>query len=44
MPKDQAAVDANASDVPGYAESFDYTYKNAVGAKYTFGFGLTYKQ
>lgn len=42
LPKDQAAVEANASDVPGYAESFDYTYRNAVGDKYGLGFGLTY--
>jgi beta-glucosidase len=42
IPKDEDAVKKNASDVPGYAESFDYTYKNAVGDSYTFGFGLSY--
>lgn len=44
LPKDQAAVEANASDVPGYAETFDYTYTNAVGDDYTFGFGLSYTE
>ena len=42
LPKNQAAVAANASDVPGYAETFDYTYGNAAGDKYAFGFGLSY--
>ena len=42
IPADQAAVDKNAPDVPGYAETFDYAYKNGVGDKYDFGFGLTY--
>jgi len=42
LPADQAAVEANASDVPGYAESFDYAYTNAVGDEYSFGFGLSY--
>jgi beta-glucosidase len=42
IPADQAAVDKNAPDVPGYAETFDYAYKNGVGDKYVFGFGLTY--
>lgn len=42
LPADQAAVEANASDVPGYAENFDYAYTNAVGDEYTFGFGLGY--
>lgn len=42
LPKDQDAVERNASDVPGYAESFDYTYTNAVGDSYGFGFGLGY--
>ncbi|WP_127126988.1 glycoside hydrolase family 3 protein [Georgenia sp. SYP-B2076] len=44
LPADQAAVEANASDVPGYAESFDYAYTNAVGDDYTFGFGLAYDE
>ena len=39
IPADQAAVDANASDVPGYLEAFDYAYKNAVNDTYIFGFG-----
>jgi len=43
IPADQAAVDWKAPDVPGYAEAFDYAYKNSVGDKYVFGFGLTYK-
>ncbi|MHA6670370.1 glycoside hydrolase family 3 protein [Homoserinimonas sp. A447] len=44
IPASQAAVEQNASDVPGYAESFDYTYTNAVGDDYGFGFGLSYKK
>lgn len=39
IPRNQAAVDANASDVPGYLEAFDYSYKNAVNDSYIFGFG-----
>lgn len=42
IPANQEAVDKNASDVPGYAEKFDYTYTNEVGDDYTFGFGLSY--
>ncbi len=42
IPKDQDAVEKNASDVPGYNENFDYTYANAEGNKYVFGFGLSY--
>lgn len=42
IPANQAAVDKNAPDVPGYAESFDYAYKNRADDKYVFGFGLTY--
>lgn len=38
-PANQAAVDANASDVPGYLEAFDYAYKNSVNDTYIFGFG-----
>jgi len=41
IPKNQAAIDNNAVDVPGYLESFDYTYKNEVGDSYIFGFGKT---
>jgi beta-glucosidase len=39
IPASQAAVDANASDVPGYLEAFDYSYKNTVNDTYIFGFG-----
>ncbi|WP_167048026.1 glycoside hydrolase family 3 N-terminal domain-containing protein [Salinibacterium sp. ZJ454] len=42
IPASQAAVEQNASDVPGYAETFDYTYTNAAGDDYSFGFGLSY--
>jgi beta-glucosidase len=42
IPANQAAVDRNAPDVPGYAETFDYAYKNRVNDKYIFGFGLSY--
>jgi len=42
IPADQAAVDKNAPDVPGYAEVFDYSYKNRVNDKYVYGFGLSY--
>lgn len=42
IPASQEAVEANASDVPGYAETFDYAYTNAAGDDYTFGFGLSY--
>jgi len=42
IPADQAAVDKNAPDVPGYAEAFDYAYTNRVKDRYVFGFGLTY--
>ncbi|MFJ5760565.1 glycoside hydrolase family 3 N-terminal domain-containing protein [Neobacillus sp. NPDC093182] len=44
VPANQEAVDKNASDVPGYAESYDYTYTNEVGEDYTFGFGLSYEK
>ncbi|MCK6210841.1 glycoside hydrolase family 3 C-terminal domain-containing protein [Georgenia sp. EYE_87] len=44
LPADQAAVEANASDVPGYAEAFDYAYTNAAGDTYEFGFGLSYEE
>lgn len=42
VPANQDAVEKNASDVPGYAENFHYSYTNAVGDDYTFGFGLSY--
>src|SRR5450759_4897128 len=34
IPADQAAVDRNAPDVPGYAETFDYAYTNRVKDRY----------
>ncbi|HEX5858808.1 MAG TPA: glycoside hydrolase family 3 N-terminal domain-containing protein [Microbacterium sp.] len=43
LPADLDAVNANAPDVPGYAESFDYSYVNAAGDEYEFGFGLSYE-
>jgi len=42
FPADLEAVKKNASDVPGYAEDFDYVYTNEVGDDYIFGFGLGY--
>ncbi|NOU98936.1 glycoside hydrolase family 3 N-terminal domain-containing protein, partial [Paenibacillus planticolens] len=42
IPANQAAVENNASDVPGYAENFHYAYTNVAGDDYTFGFGLSY--
>jgi len=44
IPAGQAAVDRNAPDVPGYAEAFDYAYKNGAKDKYVFGFGLSYRR
>lgn len=44
VPADAEAVEKNASDVPGYAETFDYAYTDAVGNKYVLNFGLTYKK
>ncbi|MFN7935733.1 MAG: glycoside hydrolase family 3 N-terminal domain-containing protein [Bryobacteraceae bacterium] len=44
IPASQAAVDRNAPDVPGYAESFDYAYKNGVKDQYVYGFGLSYRK
>ncbi len=43
IPKNQAAVDAQAPDVPGNYESIDYAYKDAKANIYKFGFGLRYK-
>ncbi len=42
VPADAAAVEKNASDIPGYAEAFEYAYRSAAKDKYTFGFGLSY--
>ncbi|MGJ9460348.1 glycoside hydrolase family 3 N-terminal domain-containing protein [Oceanobacillus sp. CF4.6] len=43
VPADKEAVENNLSDVPGYAETFDYAYTNEVGDEYALGFGLSYK-
>ncbi len=37
IPANEAAVDNNASDVPGYLESFDYSYKNIVNTSTSSG-------
>ncbi|MEH7235441.1 glycoside hydrolase family 3 protein [Bacillus sp. JJ1562] len=42
VPANKEAAEKNASDVPGYAETFDYAYTNAVGDDYDLGFGLSY--
>lgn len=42
LPKDQGAMEQNASDFPGWAEPFDRTHTNAVGDEYGFGLGLGY--
>ncbi len=42
FPADLEAVNRNASDVPGYAEGFDYVYMNEEGNEYIYGFGLSY--
>jgi beta-glucosidase len=42
FPASAAAVEKNAPDVPGYAEAFDYAYKDRANQKYVFGFGLSY--
>jgi len=42
IPANQAAVDNNAPDVPGFLEAFDYAYRNRVADQYLFGFGLSY--
>ena len=39
IPANQAALDNSAVDVPGYLESFNYSYKNAAADTYIFGFG-----
>ncbi len=41
IPKNEAAVEAQASDVPGYLENFDYVYRNGANDRYAFGFGKT---
>jgi beta-glucosidase len=42
IPADRAAVEKNAPDVPGYAESFEYAYSNRAKHKYLYSFGLSY--
>lgn len=42
FPADLEAVHKNAPDVPGYAEDFDYVYRNEQGDDYIFGFGISY--
>ena len=42
IPASQAAVENHATDVPGYLETFDYSYRNAVNDQYIFGFGLNH--
>ncbi|MBP1968587.1 beta-glucosidase [Virgibacillus natechei] len=42
VPADTEAVENNASDVPGYAETFDYAYTDASDNDYELGFGLSY--
>jgi len=40
IPANQAAIDNSVVDVPGYLEpNPNYSYKNAVGDTYIFGFG-----
>ncbi len=41
IPKNEAAVEAQAPDVPGYLENFDYVYRNGANDRYVFGFGKT---
>ncbi|MBP2076795.1 glycoside hydrolase family 3 protein [Oceanobacillus polygoni] len=42
VPADVEAVINNASDVPGYAETFEYAYTNVKGDDYSLGYGLSY--
>lgn len=42
VPADTEAVENNASDVPGYAEDFDYAFTDSVGNEYGLNFGLSY--
>ena len=39
IPANEAALENSAVDVPGYLEAFNYSYKNAAGDTYIFGFG-----
>lgn len=42
VPASVAVVEANAPDVPGYAEGRAYPYRSVDGHSYTAGFGLSY--
>jgi beta-glucosidase len=39
IPANEAALEQSAVDVPGYLKAFNYSYKNAAGDTYIFGFG-----
>ena len=39
IPANQATIDNNATDVPGYLEGPNYSYTNAANDQYVFGFG-----
>jgi len=39
IPANQAAIDNSVVDLPGYLEAPNYSYKNAAGDTYIFGFG-----
>jgi len=39
VPANQATIDNNVTDVPGYLEGPNYSYTNAVNDHYIFGFG-----
>jgi len=43
LPASQEALEASASDVPGYAEDPSYFYRDNDNQEYKFGFGLTYR-
>ncbi|MDF2791528.1 MAG: hypothetical protein K0S80_4630, partial [Neobacillus sp.] len=44
IPADQAAINNNNGDVPGYDEDPSYVYRDKNGNAYGFDFGLTYKK
>jgi len=39
IPANQSAIDNSVVDLPGYLEAPSYSYKNAAGDTYIFGFG-----
>jgi beta-glucosidase len=43
VPASTEAVDRNASDVPGYAETFDYAYVDSDGNEWDLRSGLSYE-